>query len=153
MLEKEIKGPNKEPLTISGNDPNAERLQMRLKPSSTAALMELDAAWGADGLLKPVKVMDMAVLAALLFVLNVRDRTPLDIVGVANVADAAVAAGLLNVGDPDNVTTSLPLAGMAETGVMVMAIVTAAAPARTSGSENDGPVRPPLTIVSAVAVF
>ena len=97
-------------------------------------------------MLKPVKVMDMAVLAALLFVLNVRDRTPLVMVGAENVADAAVAAGLLNVGDPDNVTTSLPLAGMTETGVMVMVIVTAAAPARTSGSENDGPVRPPFTI-------
>jgi hypothetical protein len=82
---------------------------------------------------------------------------PLDIVGVTDAeptdAEPAVAMALLSEGDPDKVTTSLPLSGMAAEGVMLMVTVTGVAPARTSGRDNTGPTRPPSTMGSAVAVF
>ena len=61
-------------------------------------------------------------------------------------ADAAVAPGLDNAGDPIIVTTSLLEAGITATGVMPMVTVDPAAPARTSERVNIGPVRPPSTI-------
>ena len=84
--------------------------------------------------------------------LNVRDRTPPDIVGVANVADAAVAPGLDNAGDPIIVTTSLLEAGITADGVMAMVTVNPAATARRSGRANIGPDIDPLIKASAVPV-
>ena len=123
-----------------------ERLRTRFKLSITAALTATLCAC-TPGLVKPARVMEMATPAALLLVLNVRDRTPPDISGVANVADAAVAAGLTpNAGDPIIVTTSLLKAGITADGVMAMVTVNPAVLASTSDRLNVGPVRPPLTI-------
>ena len=98
--------------------------------------------------MKPVKVMEMAALAALLLAVNVSVRTlglPL-IEGVESVALPAVAEGELKATEPDIVMTSLPLTGMAAAGVMAMVTVKLVAPARTSGRVNAGPVKPPATI-------
>ena len=96
--------------------------------------------------MKPVKVMEMAALAALLLAVNVSVRTLPLIEGVESVALPALAEGELKAGEPDIVMTSLPVPGMAAAGVMAMVTVKPVALARTSGRVNTGPVKPPATI-------
>ena len=96
--------------------------------------------------MKPVKVMEMAALAALLLAVKVSVRTLPLIEGVESVALPAVAEGELKAGEPDIVMTSLPLTGMASAGVMAMVTVKPVAPARMSGRVNEGPVKPPFKI-------
>ena len=96
--------------------------------------------------MKPVKVMEMAALAALLLAVNVSVRTLPLIEGVESVALPALAEGELKAGEPDIVMTSLPLTGMAAAGVMAIVTVRPVALARTSGRVNAGPVKPPATI-------
>ena len=96
--------------------------------------------------MKPVKMMEMAALAALLLAVNVSVRTLPLIEGVESVALAAVAEGELKATEPDIVMTSLPLTGMAAAGVMAMVTVKPVTLARTSGRVNTGPVKPPATI-------
>ena len=112
-------------------------------------MIPLLAAWTA-GFVNDVKVMTMAAPAALLLLLNVSVRTtgPVPVmVGAKKTTPEAVAAGLpTNAGEPAIVMTSLPEAGIAAAGVMLMVTVTPAALARTSGRLNVGPVRMPFTI-------
>ena len=96
--------------------------------------------------MKPVKVMEMAALAALLLAVKVSVRTLPLIEGVESVALPAVAEGELKAGEPDIVMTSLPLTGMASAGVMAMVTVKPVAPARTSGRVNAGPNNSPFKI-------
>ena len=96
--------------------------------------------------MKPVKVMEMAALAALLLAVKVSVRTLPLIEGVESVALPALAEGELKAGEPDIVMTSLPLTGMAAAGVMAIVTVRPVALARTSGRVNAGPVKPPATI-------
>ena len=96
--------------------------------------------------MKPVKVMEMAALAALLLAVNVSVRTLPLIEGVESVAPAVVAEGELKAGEPDIVMTSLPVTGMAAAGVMAMVTVKPVTLARTSGRVNAGPTKPPATI-------
>ena len=96
--------------------------------------------------MKPVKVMEMAALAALLLAVNVSVRTLPLIEGEESVALPALAEGELKAGEPDIVMTSLPLTGMAAAGVMAMVTVNPATLARTSGRVNAGPVKAPATI-------
>ncbi len=103
--------------------------------------------------MKPVKVMEMAALAALLLAVNVSVRTLPLIEGAESVALPAVAEGELKAGEPDIVMTSLPLTGMASAGVMAMVTVKPVAPARTSGRVNEGPIIAPLVIGSPPRVF
>ena len=96
--------------------------------------------------MKPIKMTEMAALAALLLAVNVSVRTLPLIEGAESVALAAVAEGELKAGEPDIVMTSLPLTGMAAAGVMAMVTVKPVAFPRTSGRVNAGPVKPPATI-------
>ena len=96
--------------------------------------------------MKPVKVMEMAALAALLLAVNVSVRTLPLIEGVESVALPALAEGELKATDPDIVMTSLPLTGMAAAGVMAMVTVKPVTLARTSGRVNAGPSKPPETM-------
>ena len=96
--------------------------------------------------MKPVKVMEMATLAALLLAVNVSVRALPIIEGVESVALPALAEGELKAGEPDIVMTSLPLTGMAAAGVMAMVTVKPVTLARTSGRVNAGPTKPPATI-------
>ena len=96
--------------------------------------------------MKPVKMTEMAALAALLLAVNVSVRTLPLIEGVESVALAAVAERELKATEPDIVMTSLPLTGMAAAGVMAMVTVKPVTLARTSGRVNTGPVKPPATI-------
>ena len=96
--------------------------------------------------MKPVKVMEMAALAALLLAVNVSVRTLPLIEGVESVALPALAEGELKATEPDIVMTSLPSTGMAAAGVMAMVTVKPVTLARTSGRVNAGPINPPSTI-------
>ena len=96
--------------------------------------------------MKPVKMTEMAALAALLLAVNVSVRTLPLIEGAESVALAAVAEGELKATEPDIVMTSLPLTGMAAAGVMAMVTVKPVTLARTSGRVNAGPTKPPATI-------
>ena len=96
--------------------------------------------------MKPIKVMEMAALAALLLAVNVSVRTLPLIEGVESVALPALAEGELKAGEPDIVMTSLPLTGMAAAGVMAMVTVKPVTLARTSGRVNAGPSKPPATM-------
>ena len=96
--------------------------------------------------MKPVKMTEMAALAALLLAVNVSVRTLPLIESVESVALAAVAEGELKAIEPDIVMTSLPLTGMAAAGVMAMVTVKPVTLARTSGRVNAGPINPPSTI-------
>ena len=96
--------------------------------------------------MKPVKVMEMATLAALLLAVNVSVRTLPLIEGAESVALPAVAEGELKATEPDIEMTSLPLTGMAAAGVMAMVTVKPVALARTSGRVNAGPSKPPATM-------
>ena len=96
--------------------------------------------------MKPVKVMEMAALAALLLAVNASVITLPLIEGVESVALPALAEGELKTGEPDIVMTSLPVPGIAAAGVMAMVTVKPVALARTSGRVNAGPVKPPATI-------
>ena len=98
--------------------------------------------------MKPVKVMEMATLAALLLAVNVSVRALPIIEGVESVALPALAEGELKAGEPDIVMTSLPLTGMAAAGVMAMVTVKPVTLARTSGRVNAGPINAPLTMGS-----
>ena len=153
-MEKDRNGPTKVPFTISGNEPALDLLRRSFAASTTPALTVLTAAWAAAGFVNDVNVMAIAAPATLVLLVNVSVSTTLGavpvMVGAAKPALEAVAVGLPpNAGEPTIVITSLPVPGMAAAGVMLMVTVKAAAPARTSGRPNAGPVSAPFKIAGA----